>query len=61
MFELKRYIYTKQKSAEKKVFWLFTEKVLKIGNIKGSNTNLKPYFACVDDQTQRILHSCEGR
>ena len=35
MFDSKLNIYTKQKSAERKVFWLFTEKVLKIGNIKG--------------------------
>ena len=58
MFESKLNIYTKQKSAERKVFWLFTEKVLKIGNIKGSNTNLKLYFAFINDQTQRILHPC---
>ena len=35
MLESKLNIYTKQKPAESKVFWLFTEKVLKIGNIKG--------------------------
>ena len=35
MFEAKLNIYTKQKSAERKVFWLFTDKLLKIGNIKG--------------------------
>ena len=40
-----------QFSAETKVFWLFTEKVLKIGNIKGSNTNLKLYFYVEPDTT----------
>ena len=35
MFEAKLNIYTSQKSAEKKVFRLFTEKVWKIGKIKG--------------------------
>ena len=58
-FESKLNIYTIQKSAERKLFWLFTEKVLKIGKIKGYNTNLKLYFAF--DQTQYILHLCEGR
>ena len=52
MFESKLNIYTIQKSALRKVFRLFTEKVLKIGNIKGQNTNLKLYFAFVNDQTQ---------
>ena len=61
MFELKLNMYTKQKSVERKVFWQFTGKVLKIGNIKGSNTNLKLHCAFVNDQTQRILHPCEGR
>ena len=61
MFESKLNMSTKQKSAERKVFLLFTEKVIKIGNIKGSNTNLKFYFAFVNYQTQRILHPCEGR
>ena len=61
MFESKLNIYTKQKSVERKVFSPFTEKVLKIGSIKGSNTNLKLYFAFVNDQTQSILHLCEGR
>ena len=35
MFESKLNIYTKQKSAEIKVYWLFTEKVLIKGNFKG--------------------------
>ena len=35
MFESKLNIYTLQKSAERKVFWLFTEKVRKIAKIKG--------------------------
>ena len=61
MFESKLNIYTRPKSAERKVFWLFTEKVLNIGNIEGLNTNLKLYFAFVNDQTQRKLHPCEGR
>ena len=34
MFESKLNIYTLQKSAERKVFWLLTEKVWKIGKIK---------------------------
>ena len=29
------HIYTIQKLAERKVFWLFTKKVLKIGKIRG--------------------------
>ena len=50
LFQMGLFMYTKvpeyvwiktTKSAERKTFWLFTEKVLKIGNIKGSNTNLK--------------------
>ena len=56
MFESKLNIYTKQKAAERKVFWLFTEKVLKIGNIKDSNTNLKLYFAFVNDQTHNVFY-----
>ena len=56
MFESKLNIYTKQKAAERKVFWLFTEKVLKIGNIKGSNINLKLYFAFVNDQTHNVFY-----
>ena len=35
MFELKLNIYTLQKSAERKIFLLFTEKVWKIGKING--------------------------
>ena len=35
MFESKINIYTIETSAVKKVFWLFTEKVWKIGKIKG--------------------------
>ena len=41
MLESKLNIYAIQKSAERKVFWLFTEKVWKIGKIKGYNTNVK--------------------
>ena len=35
MFESKPDIYYTQKLVEKKVFWLFTEKVWKKGQIKG--------------------------
>ena len=35
MFESKLNIYTIQTSADKKVFWLFTEKVWEIGKIRG--------------------------
>ena len=35
MFESKLNIYTIQKSAERKVFWLFTEEVWKKDNIEG--------------------------
>ena len=33
MFELKLNMYTIQKSADKKVFWLFTEKSIKKGKL----------------------------
>ena len=35
MFESKLNIYTSQKAAERKVFWLFTEKNWKMGKIEG--------------------------
>ena len=38
MFESKLNIYAIQKSAEREVFRLFTEKVWRIGKIKGENT-----------------------
>ena len=43
MFESKLNIYTIQKSAEKKVFRQFTEK---LGKIKGQNTNLNLSCIC---------------
>ena len=46
MFESKLKIYYIQKSAERKVFWLFTEKVWKRGKI---NTNLKLSWAFVNN------------
>ena len=57
MFESKLNIYYIHKSAERKVFWLFTEKVWKIGKI---NTNLKLFCAFVNDQTQHISHPDES-
>ena len=35
MFESKLNIYTIQKSAERKVFWLLAEKSKKVGKIEG--------------------------
>ena len=55
MFESKLNIYTIQKSAERKVFCLFYEKVWKIGQI-----NLKLSGALINDRTQHILHPCES-
>ena len=60
MFELKLNIYYIQISAERKVLWLFSEKVWKIGKIKGQSNNLKLSCVFVNDQTQNILHQCEG-
>ena len=57
MFESKLNIHYIQKSAERKVFLLFTEKVCKIGEI---NTNLKLSCAFVNNRTQHILHPCES-
>ena len=42
-----------------KYFDYSPEKVLKIGTIKGKNTNLKPCCAFGNDQTQNILHPYE--
>ena len=54
MFESKLNIYTIQKSAERKVFSLFSEKVWKMSKITCYNTNLKLYCVFVIDQTQNI-------
>ena len=60
MFESTLNIYTIPKLAERKMFWLFTKKVLKIGKIKSWNTNLKLSYVFVNDKRQHILHPCEG-
>ena len=51
MFESKLNLYAIQKSAEKKVFWLFSGKVRKMVKIEGYSTNLKLSCAFVNDET----------
>ena len=53
MFESKLNINYIQKSAERKVWWLFSE----IGKII---TDVKIFCAFVNEQTQNILHPCES-
>ena len=44
MFESKLNIYYTQKSVERKVYWLCTEKVWKIGKINGLKYQLQALF-----------------
>ena len=60
MFELELNIYTIQNQPREDYFdYIFSEKLEKIEKYV-LNTNLELSCACINDQTQTILHRCEG-